>query len=175
MTAPGVPDIYQGSELWNLNMMDPDNRRPVDFARIRQMLAEQTEAPRRCQRLAAEFAAWQDGSIKLDVLATLLRFRREHPNLFLEGQYQPVGAEGRYADHLLAYLRQFESEQLLVMCSRFPVARETAGSWGDTAPTLVDGDREWRDLLTGRTVPRKLDAESVFRILPVAVLVPVET
>jgi (1->4)-alpha-D-glucan 1-alpha-D-glucosylmutase len=172
LTAPGVPDIYQGSELWNLNMMDPDNRRPVDFGRGRQMLLQQSESSARCRRLTAEFAAWHDGAIKLDVLTALLHFRREHPGLFMEGQYQALSAEGQYADHVLAYLRQSESERLVVMCSRFPAARENAGAWADTSVPLAGHEPEWRDLLTDQRVPRKLDAETVFRVLPVAVLVP---
>lgn len=170
LTAPGVPDIYQGSELWNLNMMDPDNRRPVDFERRRKMLAQQFEDSCRCQRVTAEFASWHDGAIKLDLLSTILRYRREHPSLFAEGQYQPINAEGEYADRIVAYLRQSESERLIVACARFPAESEGVSSWSDTVIPVTDG--EWRDLLTDRQVPSTLDAEALFHILPVAVLVP---
>src|SRR5260370_3215827 len=109
LTVPGVPDIYQGGELWDFSLVDPDNRRPVDFA-LRRRLAEAV-----CGATPAELArGWQDGREKLFVAARLLGLRRDHPELFISGDYQPlhIGEGGHahppcalpppHADHALA-------------------------------------------------------------------------
>ena len=169
LTAPGVPDIYQGSELWNLNLMDPDNRRSVDFSLRQDLLAQVSSRTPTLQE-------WHSGAIKMHVIAALLRFRREHPQLFSEGQYQPLAVTGSLADSVFAYARRWNSESALVLCGRFPAMREIAGSWGDTALEM-NGDgsvAEWSDLLTGTTVPVKsgrLLAADALRSLPVAVLI----
>ena len=88
LTAPGVPDTYQGCDLWDFNMVDPDNRRPVDFELRQRMLAEIMGADRGTP-LRDSLGNWQDGKIKLAIAAALLRCRREHVDLFRQGSYEP--------------------------------------------------------------------------------------
>src|ERR1700712_4899087 len=91
MTAPGVPDIYQGNEIWDFSLVDPDNRRPVDYELRRQMLAglEQSTPEELLQN-------WADGRIKLKITQSLLQYRQQTPRLFSEGSYVPVEVEGSH-------------------------------------------------------------------------------
>jgi (1->4)-alpha-D-glucan 1-alpha-D-glucosylmutase len=141
LTVPGVPDVYQGTELWDHSLADPDNRRPVDFDDRVAMLA--------------------DGSHpKLRVTSTVLRLRREHPELFTT--YAPVTAAGDATDHVLA----FDRGGVVTVVTRLPVGLERRGGWGDTA---LEIEGAWRELLTDRTVGTQL--ADVLRDLPVALLV----
>ena len=98
LTVPGVPDTYQGTELWDLSLVDPDNRRPVDYARRIAALRE--------NRTPAEMLThWRDGEIKLFTVRTLLRFRREHAALFASGSHEPVSVSGPFADCCIAFER----------------------------------------------------------------------
>jgi (1->4)-alpha-D-glucan 1-alpha-D-glucosylmutase len=142
LTSPGVPDLYQGAELWTDGLVDPDNRRPVDF-------------PLRC-RLLDEVAAlgpeqWlkraDEGLPKLALVARTLDVRRRRPELFLAGPfsaYRPLVATGRAADHVVAFAR---GDGLCVVVPRLPVRLERAGGWGDTAVELPAG--RWRSELGG--------------------------
>ncbi len=181
-TAPGVPDTYQGTELWDLSLVDPDNRRPVDFTARDAALAALDAAvacgPAACERLATELLErWRDGRIKLYVLATLLR-RRARERLAGNG-YVPLDAVGPAAAHVVAYARG----ETVVVVPRLP--RSLAGErpplgevWRETAIAL--GERalpRYRDLLTGRVVtPENRDGRAVLAladalaVLPVAVL-----
>src|SRR5438045_7177668 len=93
LTAPGVPDIYQGTEIWDDSLVDPDNRRPVDYPKRREMLGSLTNAVP--EDLLAN---WPDGRIKLFLISRLLTFRREHPDLFLKGSYTLLPVTGRDAE-----------------------------------------------------------------------------
>lgn len=134
LTAPGVPDIYQGTELWDFSLVDPDNRRPVDYDLRREMLARFDEG------LVPELDA--SGATKLFVVHRALSLRRDRPRLF-QG-YRALRAEGAAAAHALAYGR---SADLVVVGTRLPVGLESAGGWRDTTLTLADG--EWTDVITG--------------------------
>ncbi len=129
--APGVPDIYQGSELWNLALVDPDNREPVEFESRREMLSAMTgliesaeeslvstgRGPRR-HELDELIRSWPDGRVKLYTLATALRLRRAHPDLFLRGDYEPLG--GDLDDpHLVGFTRRSGNHELIVLVPRF--------------------------------------------------------
>src|SRR5262245_44810950 len=113
ITAPGVPDIYQGTELWDFSLVDPDNRRPVDFARRQRLLEDlKREFVARGDRLA-EFArelvlAKEDGRIKLYVTWRGLNSRRDHAGLFSEGEYLPCSMAGTRREHLFAFVRRNE-------------------------------------------------------------------
>ncbi len=181
-TAPGVPDTYQGTELWDLSLVDPDNRRPVDFAARDAALAALDDAvaggPAARERLAAELLErWRDGRIKLYVLATLLRRRAE--NVWPEDAYTPLDAVGPAAAHIVAYARG----TTIVVVPRLP--RSLAGErpplgdvWRETAIALGEHALpRYRDLLTGRTVtPENRDGRPVLAlagalaVLPVAIL-----
>jgi (1->4)-alpha-D-glucan 1-alpha-D-glucosylmutase len=153
LTVPGVPDIYQGTEIWNFSLVDPDNRRPVDYGERREMLASlETASPEELLR------EWPDGRIKLMLTQRLLRFRRENPLLFQRGSYLPLTVTGEFADCCVAFAREHEGKWIIVLVPRlssrigFPPIGE---SWKDTAvelPELLvrDGAME---LFTGRPIP----------------------
>jgi (1->4)-alpha-D-glucan 1-alpha-D-glucosylmutase len=174
LTLPGVPDLYQGTELWDLSMVDPDNRRAVDFpARERMLDAVEGEFRRdRSAAMASFVDAWEDGRIKLAVIATLLAFRRDHPALFAEGGYEAAVARGPEAQRICAFERRAGGETMIVAVARFP-GRCEAQAWRADAGLSLDGS--WTDLLSGRTLTARdgtLSAAQIFDILPAAVLVP---
>jgi (1->4)-alpha-D-glucan 1-alpha-D-glucosylmutase len=106
-TLPGMPDMYQGSEFWDFSLVDPDNRRPVDYpARI---AAFEAETP-----LAELSRSWRDGRIKQNLAARLLDLRRKHPDLFANGDYRPLEVEGQRRDHVVAFARRRGSRELIV-------------------------------------------------------------
>ena len=176
LTVPGVPDVYQGDELWSFTLVDPDNRRPVDFARRAGWLeAMAARAPQGDAEAAAALqrellAAPDDGRVKLWLLWRLLRVRRAHPRLFGEGSYEPLAAEGGRAAHVVAFVRRLEGvadregrgpTAALVVAPRLTAALAGGdapvgeASWQDTAlvlPPALAGAR-WRCALTGRDVP----------------------
>ncbi|HVE63062.1 MAG TPA: malto-oligosyltrehalose synthase [Mycobacteriales bacterium] len=160
LTMPGVPDVYQGCELWDHSLVDPDNRRPVDHALRARLLAE-------LPGLSIDdlVARAPEGIPKLAVTAAALRLRRSVPAAFgAAGDYQPLSADGPRADHCLAFAR---GGTVLTVVTRLPGA--LAGDWAGTALTLPAG--EWTDRITGATCaggPQPLD--SLLARLPVALL-----
>ena len=171
LTVPGVPDIYQGGELWDFSLVDPDNRRPVDWAERRRLLDEIGAAT------AADLAAsWQDGREKLFVTARLLALRRDHSPLFAAGDYQPLEVgEGRNADRLCAFSRRGEDLALVVAVPRLTWGLFRDGGpaeWGVTDIALPSAD-SWRHVLTGASLAggERLRAAELFRDFPVAVLI----
>ncbi len=171
LTIPGVPDLYQGTELWDLSMVDPDNRRPVDF-RQRAALMKEVGAALEQDRAAAvrRYAErWQDGRIKLAVILTLLSFRKEHASLFTSGDYEPIASSSERSG---AFRRRHGSEDLIVAFSRFS-ARGVDADGAVALPPLGAG-RRWRDLLTGRRFDpgAEVPATTLFDPLPAVVLVP---
>ena len=156
LTMPGVPDVYQGTELWDLSLVDPDNRRPVDFAARRELLARLDDG-------------WlppvdESGAAKLLVTSRALRLRRQRPELF--GGYYPVYAEGRVGDHLLA----FDRGGAVTLATRLPVGLSRHGGWGDTTVSL-DG-YSWTEVFTGTSYGgNRLAVADVLHTYPVALLV----
>jgi (1->4)-alpha-D-glucan 1-alpha-D-glucosylmutase len=126
-TSPGVPDLYQGCELWDFNMADPDNRRPVDFPRRQSGLNEMgslvngTEKVKPA-RLKALMDQWTNGDLKLFVTAATLNLRRKFPDLFLHGNYTPLLAGDPWDEHLVAFTRQYQDHRILVAVPRRTVA-----------------------------------------------------
>ncbi|GGP84584.1 malto-oligosyltrehalose synthase [Saccharothrix coeruleofusca] len=158
LTAPGVPDVYQGTELWDLSLVDPDNRRPVDYGLRRRLLA----------RLQQGWLPEVDdsGAAKLLVVHRALRLRRERPELFRG--YRPVRAEGEAAEHAVA----FERTGLITVATRLPVGLARSGGWRDTVLPLPPG--EWTDVLTSRPVSAPSGSVRLAELLdhyPVALLV----
>jgi (1->4)-alpha-D-glucan 1-alpha-D-glucosylmutase len=143
LTMPGVPDLYQGSELWDLSLVDPDNRRPVDFAHRRELLA----------RIDAGWLPPVDdsGAAKLLVVTRALRLRRDRPELF-EG-YRPLAADGPAAEHVVAFQRGVG--RLVTVATRRPLTLGRSRGWRDTTLKLpgIPGGLPWIDALTGRTAP----------------------
>src|SRR5467141_2558938 len=167
LTVPGVPDIYQGGELWDLSLVDPDNRRPVDWNSRRRMLSAIGEG------CAANVATqWQDGRTKLFVTSTLLASRRSHPELFAEGDYQPLEATSSGSDHLCAFIRSRGEERLAVAVPRlvYRLYRDGTADWGTTTLVLPPGT--WRDVFTGERFDGGIDLRisRLLADLPVAVL-----
>ncbi|OBF65788.1 malto-oligosyltrehalose synthase [Mycobacterium sp. 852002-51971_SCH5477799-a] len=145
LTVPGIPDVYQGTELWDDSLVDPDNRRAVDYA------------ARRSALLALEHP-------KIRVVTTALRVRRQHPDAFLHGDYLPLLADGDASDHVLAFSR---GEDIVVAVTRWTVRLAETG-WGNTVLPLPDGT--WKDTLTGAIADGPTSAAQLFADLPVALL-----
>ncbi|WP_295488234.1 malto-oligosyltrehalose synthase [uncultured Pseudomonas sp.] len=137
MTTPGVPDLYQGNEYWDLSLVDPDNRRPVDYAARHASLEH--EAP-----LHDLLTHWRDGRLKQSVIARVLNLRRAHPALFQRGAYLPLNAQGRHADKVLAFARLGEGERAIIVVPRLAsdllgaasIPLIPAQNWDDTRVIL---------------------------------------
>lgn len=172
ITAPGVPDVYQGCETWDFSLVDPDNRRPVDFDARRALLGGLAQrAPRDLLR------DWRDGGIKLQVARTLLRFRREQRQLFAAGDYTALATRGRFADRVVAFARTHGPQRICVLVPRLTArlgCPPLGLVWDDTSVELGGGG-PWRDLLTGRVIAPSapLALAEAFAELPLAVLVSV--
>ena len=154
-TVPGVPDIYQGTELWDFSLVDPDNRRPVDFT-LRQQLLEEV------QKEGADtlFKTWQDGRIKMLITSRLLHLRQIAPALFETGSYYSFYANGELADCCVAFSRELNSQMILVIVPRFTTRLGTAESgfnWKDTELLVDKALPALVDQLTGRTLKAGLD------------------
>jgi (1->4)-alpha-D-glucan 1-alpha-D-glucosylmutase len=148
LASPGVPDIYQGNELLDLSLVDPDNRRPVDYRLRRERLASlaalaTAPSDARTAQLRALFAAPSDGAAKLWVVARALALRRQAPALFAFGDYRAIGVQGAHADHIVAFARVHEREGVVVVAGRLfaslgpPVGTlPLAAAWSDTTLDL---------------------------------------
>jgi (1->4)-alpha-D-glucan 1-alpha-D-glucosylmutase len=189
LAAPGAPDAYQGTELWDFSLVDPDNRRPVDYCRRKQMLAA---LKRRIEsgdlnRLAQELvASKEDGRIKLYVTHRALQCRRENPGLFTEGAYVPLEAEGPRKDHVFGFARGKRGRWAAAVAPRLltrlvPTEGDapTGRVWDATVLRLpgTDAVRRWRNVFTGEALiasghsPPALRAADVFADFPVALLI----
>ncbi len=178
LTAPGLPDIYQGAEMWDLSLVDPDNRRPVDYAQRRRLLDEVEIALERdrCGAMRTFFSSWQDARIKLATLTTLLKYRQQSAQLFAAGDYQGLEARGTQAESVCAFARQYEGQALLSLTARFPYRLEKGSFDADITIALPENlqGRAWRDLLSGRELTAHgdcLSTQRVFSDLPAAVLI----
>lgn len=156
LTGPGVPDVYQGSELWELSLVDPDNRRPVDFAVRRRLLAEITAGSRP--------PVDESGAAKLLVTWRALTLRRDRPELF--AGYQPITGGGTAAEHVLA----FDRGGAVTVATRLPVGLARAGGWRDTSITVARG--RYVDALTDRPVTGgTVRVQDLLSWYPVALLI----
>ncbi len=154
LTMPGVPDVYQGTELWDDSLVDPDNRRPVDFARRASVLAALDGA-------GSPPPVDATGAAKLWLVSRALRLRRDRPELFTG--YAPLRASGPAADHVVA----FDRGGALTVATRLPARLPRAGGWRDTTLTL---NGEHTDVLTGRHVSGPVEMGKLFATYPVALL-----
>jgi (1->4)-alpha-D-glucan 1-alpha-D-glucosylmutase len=155
LTTPGIPDIYQGCEFWDFSLVDPDNRRPVDYAARRAALAS-------AETDAALLAGWRDGRLKQRLIARILALRAESALCFAHGSHRGLVADGTHASHLLGFAREHPHGSVLVIVPRHPSAlfagTPTASGdparWLDTALRLPKSlcGRQWFDAVSGRTL-----------------------
>jgi (1->4)-alpha-D-glucan 1-alpha-D-glucosylmutase len=173
LTSPGVPDIYQGNEIWDFSLVDPDNRRPVHYRHRREMLA--TIGKAKPEEL---LQSWPDGRIKMFLTQRVLQFRREHADLFQCGNYLPIRASGNLADCCISFGRQWHDEWIVVIAPRlssrigFPPVGER---WKDTVVDLPESIslEHAHELLTCcelRHEGRRVSIADVVSILPFAVI-----
>lgn len=177
IAAPGVPDIYQGAELWDLALVDPDNRRPVDFEQRSRFLDES-------DNLAPDelLTDWRSGRLKMHILRAGLRLRAEMPVVFSEGGYTPLVANGELASHVVGFSRNFDMASVVALAPRLALKllhdcttpMVPPGRWGDTCialPRELSG-RDWRNVFTGEIIPAadSLALSLAFRTFPVALL-----
>ncbi|TCV97322.1 maltooligosyl trehalose synthase [Luteibacter rhizovicinus] len=171
LTTPGVPDLYQGTDYWDFSLVDPDNRRPVDFAARRASLVA-------ARPVNEELASWRAGPLKQSILHRLLQLRAGHPVLFARGGYRPLAVDGAAADRLVAFERHHGSHRIVVLVARHTAVwlggaatpAIPAERWSGTRLGLADG--EYRSLLGGGSTTIREGVASVADLLdglPVAV------
>ncbi len=181
LASPGVCDVYQGTELWDLSLVDPDNRRPVDYELRARMLEEldrrQAEGPAARVALAREVSSpdgLRDGRAKMLLLASGLRLRRREPALFLGGQYLPLAAEGADASRAVAFARAHGGRALLCVAPRLALSRlgpGGEGTWGARLRIPEGLPGAWEDVVTGEAREgRELALGPLFSSFPVALL-----
>ena len=177
--APGVPDIYQGNELWNFSLVDPDNRRPVNFDVRRRALQEIIGNTETGSRFAGELMrSWTDGRIKMYVTWIGLQLRKQNGSLLLRGEYIPIYARGPQADHVIAFARRYDQQWALFATGRFyrfltqPEKLPVGGMWNETRLNLPDdAPRGWQNILTNEAAEGD-SLESYFATLPFGIYVP---
>ena len=188
IASPGIPDFYQGTEIWDFSLVDPDNRRPVDYARRRELLKSLRQAEGRglTPLIQESIAHRADGSLKLFVTSRALCFRKSNPELMTTGEYAPLGAAGPRQKHVIAFARTMKHRAAIAVCGRFfmalaaphkvPIGEET---WGDSVLVLRRGTPHtaYRDVFSQATVETGtrngqpvLALAKVFAHLPVALL-----
>ena len=173
LTTPGVPDLYQGSEFWDFSLVDPDNRRPVDYEARKDALSDPA-------RPAVLLNGWTDGRIKQRLVACALAARSAQPDLFAHGSYRPLTLGGTCASRAIAFLRQHQDESVVVVATRlaWPLLGPEAMSphvapahWKDSTVELPSGD--WEDVLSGRVHRSQgsLALRTLLETFPAALLV----
>jgi len=164
IASPGVPDFYQGSELWDFSLVDPDNRRPVDFTLRRELMEKLAEAERgnRAELVDRLIRDPRDGGIKLYLTRSALRFRRANRALFARGSYIPLKAAGDHQQHVVAFARREGPQTVIVLAGRFFLSLGThlelplgEAVWSSTSLSLRPsvGGRIYHDVFTGQRVP----------------------
>ncbi|WP_060507902.1 malto-oligosyltrehalose synthase [Pseudomonas sp. NBRC 111124] len=176
MTVPGVPDLYQGNEYWDFSLVDPDNRRAVDYACRRRTLDD-------ASALGELLAHWRDGRIKQALIARVLDCRQAHPELFRRGAYLPLNVQGRHADQVIAFARLGEGQRAIVVAPRLAsgllggatTPLIPAQNWDDTRVILpfALSPATWTGLFGGTAVSptRELMLSAVLAEFPVNLLI----
>ena len=162
MTSPGVPDFYQGSELWDLSLVDPDNRRPINFEERRRFLDEIRNGRHDAHMEIIDelLRTRQDGRIKLFLIFKVLNARRQRAGLFEKGDYHPLKVRGKYRSHIVGFLRNFRDQYAAAIAPRFLISLVSTHElplgidiWQDTEilwPASLGG--QWQDVITGDSV-----------------------
>lgn len=181
-TAPGVPDLYQGAELWELSLVDPDNRRPVDYQKRSEFLQEiKAKIDRDILQLIQELITTKEnGKIKLFLTHQLLKARQTYSEIFQQGDYQAIEVTGKYRNHLIAFTRNYEEQTLLAIAPRFlttiikPGQPLDAKVWSDTSLNLAH--KNWHNLIDNQTIVGKnLAVGKILQNFPVALLIGAKT
>lgn len=147
LAAPGVPDIYQGSEALNFSLVDPDNRLEPDYPELERLLDAQEHADPRLQE------GWSSGQLKQSFIARLLHLRQEKPALFRHGEYLPLNADGEQADNVIAFARVDEDDALIVLAPRLLFGALDGSLNGAVIPLPERlAHRHYRDMLSGEDV-----------------------
>jgi (1->4)-alpha-D-glucan 1-alpha-D-glucosylmutase len=177
LTSPGIPDTYQGTELWDLSLVDPDNRRPVDFG-----LRAEIQSAAEERSLTDLLEHWQDGGVKLFTIQKVLAFRQEHPDVFLYGDYLPLTALGPRDQHVIAFARRARGAWAVTVAPRFIARLSPSGNpplgrrpWrGTTLRFPPSAPVRWTNVLTGEILQLNEDQElplgAVLLRFPAAVL-----
>jgi (1->4)-alpha-D-glucan 1-alpha-D-glucosylmutase len=173
-TSPGVPDFYQGSELWDLSLVDPDNRRPVDFQKRIGLLDDllKQEAKGHSSLAQQLLSSWEDGRVKLYVIHKALSTRKAYQDLFLEGDYIPLQVQGERQEHVCAFARRRGRSWALVAVPRLVTSLVSVGElplgqqvWCDDSLALPEGaPGRWADVFTGEI----LQASPKAKVLPLS-------
>jgi len=199
LTAPGIPDIYQGNEFWDLSLVDPDNRRPMDYElraeSLRAILTHSKATAGDTRSLVHELVQSRaDGRIKLYLTQRTLSFRQSHVDLFAQGDYLPIEVAGTKADHVCAFARTWEDRAVIVAVTRLPHRLFGGASWADAADGTLWNDtslvlpeglpsvgRRYRNVLTGEEITAvkqggvlTLRLNEMMQSLPVALLESIE-
>jgi (1->4)-alpha-D-glucan 1-alpha-D-glucosylmutase len=186
-TAPGVPDTYQGTEFWDLSMVDPDNRRPVDYSlRISSLKDIKEKAQTDTLKLIDELlSSKEDGRIKLFLTHKVLQARKENLEVFQKGDYLPVEVVGKFKDHIVAFARSFGDTTAIAIAPRFLTSLVQSGEsplgeqvWADTQLQLPQGSSStWRDAIADQTISGSgaIAIGQILQHFPVALLVSQRT
>jgi (1->4)-alpha-D-glucan 1-alpha-D-glucosylmutase len=188
IVSPGVPDFYQGTELWDFSLVDPDNRRPVDFAKRRILLEElkRGEETDRAGLLCDLLSHWRDGRVKLYVIYKALNFRRGREELFQRGRYLPLYAARKVRENICAFARRFGERWVVAAAPRLlarilPPGRPPLGEpvWKDAFLSLPQGTPvHWHNILSGENLSAcetkggqmGLALHQIFKTCPVALM-----
>jgi (1->4)-alpha-D-glucan 1-alpha-D-glucosylmutase len=188
VTSPGIPDFYQGTELWDFSLVDPDNRRPVDFEKRAVLLGELTKLEGQGQELLVQqlLNSWEDGRVKLYVTYTGLNVRKSYSDIFRDGKYVPLQVTGHRREHVCAFIRHSQTGYALVIIPRLltrlvhvgvmPVGQDV---WGEDLLLLPDSVPElWLNAHTGEKfkvsgTKRSLRLSDVLGIFPMALLISI--
>jgi (1->4)-alpha-D-glucan 1-alpha-D-glucosylmutase len=182
ITSPGIPDFYQGGELWDLSLVDPDNRRPVDYGKRKAFLKHiKVKLEEGIRPLIGELLSTkEDGRIKLYLIHQALKVRREDAPLFQEGDYVPFETAGPFKDHVVAFGRCKEGKWIVTVAPRFFLALAGEGNyplgvetWKDTALLLPEeAPHTWRNAMTGEQLigRGRVPVAEILGVFPVALL-----
>lgn len=178
LTAPGVPDFYQGCELWDFSFVDPDNRRPVDFELRKEYLADvQRNADKDQSKLIEELVKHKEtGQIKLFLISKLLKLRSSYSGIFMNGSYTPLQVEGKYKENIIAFARHYMNDYIVTVAPRYLTRivkkdyNPVGAVWKDTRVNLPKNG-EWKDCITQNSYNRKsFYMKEAFKNFPGAVL-----
>ena len=179
IASPGVPDIFQGGELWDLNLVDPDNRRPVDFAVRKCLLAKIRGVSSPATQLLAD---WKSGAIKLFVTSRGLQLRKSFPSVFLRGDYRALTIGGTFASNVVGFARTFDGQTVVAVAPRlitgvigFESGLPLGSVWGDTELDLGEfAAKSLRNVFTGELLNAdpsgRMKIAELFQSFPVALL-----